>query len=78
MNSKGFEKIEKKARKRKRKTHSLDLFFFFFKKKNFLGSGGSETARERERGAETIPLTNKPPASPKTVGLVPVGKDARA
>ena len=35
-------------------------------------------ARERERGAETIPLTNKPPASPKSVGLVGVGKDARA
>lgn len=42
-----------------------------------VGSGGSETARERERGSETIPLTNKPPAaSPKTVGLVEVGKGA--
>lgn len=43
-----------------------------------VGSGGAESARERERGSETIPLTNKPPtgASPKAVGLVEVGKGA--
>ena len=59
---------------------TLDLSFSSLKIKTifFPGSGGAETARERERGAETIPLTNKPPASPKTVGLVGVGKDARA
>ena len=73
--------LKKKATKeRKKKLTTLDLSFSSLKIKTifFPGSGGAETARERERGAETIPLTNKPPASPKTVGLVGVGKDARA
>ena len=76
-----FNVLKKKATKeRKKKLTTLDLSFSSLKIKTifFPGSGGAETARERERGAETIPLTNKPPASPKTVGLVGVGKDARA
>lgn len=70
-----FEVLE---RVKKKKLTLAPVLQNFSTSKKKTGSGGSETARERERGAETIPLTNKPPASPKTVGLVGVGKDARA
>ena len=71
------EKTESGRRRRRKNSHARPLFSSL-KKTSPSGSGGSETARERERGAETIPLTTKPAASPKTVGLVGVGKDARA